>query len=900
MRIDEIRTLAGPNICSHRPALVMKLFLDELTGRESREFSDFNERLLDLLPGLREHHCAQERPGGFFERLESGTYFGHIIEHIALELTCLADIPVFHGKTRRLDESGCYNIYVEYKAEQGTKFLLCKAVDVVEALLRGEAFPLEETIIEAKKLVNRTELGPSTKSIVDAAIRRNIPWRRIGQGSLVQLGYGKYRKLIQASVTSQTSAVGVDISCDKALTKTLFHEASIPVPEGVVVESEGDAVIALMEIDKPVAVKPLNGSQGKGISLNLTTAAQVEHAFRLARQYSSNVIIEEMLTGHDYRVLVVNGRMVAASERIPAHIIGDGRHKIIQLIEIVNQDPERGDGHDKSLTRLTLDPLMMEFLREQDLTINSVPREGEVVYLRQCANLSTGGTARDVTEIVHPHVREICERAARTIGLDVCGIDLISHDIAEPLREGDAIVEINASPGLRMHCSPSEGSSRDVGEAIVETLFPLGFDGRIPIVSITGTNGKTTITRMIGKTLELDGKVVGVTTTDGIFINGKSIVHGDTTGPRSARTVLADPEVEVAVLETARGGIVRSGLGYDWSDVAIISNIRSDHLGQDGIESLDDLVYIKSLVAERVREGGTLVLNADDRLLAQLIDEPRVNRVPKQVVWYSLHPYNTLIHRHLAAGGTAYLYKHGWITEATGNSQQLIIRAEEIPITFDGAADFQIANVLAVTAACRAMGLSHERIAQALREFCADIHNTGRANLYQVQDGYVMIDYGHNPDAFAAMCNLAARWEDRSVTGIVGVPGDRNNQVIEESAQAAARGFEKIIVREDKDLRGRLSNEVVELLHRAILAENPECDCRLILDEIEAVETALQEMKPGEVVVIFYEKLDPILAVLDKFGAKPVDHIAEPSFDVVKTLKFRVIRNTPGQYARQA
>src|SRR5581483_6125102 len=687
MRIGEIRTLAGPNVYSHRPVLLMLLDLEGLSEKESREVHGFNERLRGLLPGLAEHHCSRGRPGGFVERLHEGTYFGHVVEHVALELTRLAGIPVIHGKTRQAGKRGRYRVIVEYKAEQGTKHLLRMAVELVEALLRDEPFPLGERIREAEKLVARTEPGPSTKALIEAAAERGIPTRRIGEGSLVQLGYGKHRRLVQAAMTSQTSAVAVDIASDKELTKSLLREAGIAVPEGTLVTSEAEAVAAVAELGAPVALKPFNGCQGKGVSLNLTSAAEVGEAFRLAQQYSPKAVVEQQFTGRDYRVLVVNGKMIAASERTPARVVGDGGRTIAELIEIINRRPERGDGHDRPLTRIAIDPALTEFLRRHGLDLSSVPREGETVYLCECANLSTGGTAKDVTEAVHPEVTAMCERAARLGGLDVCGIDLILDDIAGPVRDGNGIIEVNAAPGLRMHLAPSEGEGRDVGRAIVEMLYPNGSTGRVPIISITGTNGKTTITRMIGHTLAAAGNTVGMTTTDGIYVGGRRIVKGDMTGPRSARTVLADPAVDVAVLETARGG-----LGYDWSDVSIISNIRLDHIGQDGIESLDDLLYIKSLVAERVREGGTLILNADDERLAQLVENPRVGWVKRSVVYFSLHPPHVLIRRHLGAGGTAYLYRGGWIIEAAGGHETRIIRAADVPVTLNGAAGFQIAN----------------------------------------------------------------------------------------------------------------------------------------------------------------------------------------------------------------
>ena len=887
MKIGEIRTLAGPNIYSYRPVLLMTLDLEDLAGKESREWADFNERLLKLLPGLAEHHCSLGRAGGFIERLHEGTYFGHIVEHVALELTELAGVAVAHGKTRYTGEGDWYWVAIEYRAEQGTKYLLRVAVELVESLVGGEEFSLNERLEEARRIMARTELGPSARAIVDEAARRRIPWRRIGDESLILLGYGRHRRFIQAAMTDRTSAIGVDIASDKELTKRLLCEAGISVPDGKLVQSEAEAVTALAEIGVPAVVKPQNACQGKGVALNLNTPAQVAHAFRRASQYSPKVIVERQFMGRDYRVLVIDGQVVAASERIPARVEGDGDRTIRELIEMTNRDPRRGQDHETSLTRIEIDQPLIEYLDRAGLTLDSVPERGRSVQLRDCANLSTGGTARDVTESAHPEVVAMCERAARLIGLDICGIDLILSDIAAPLEPDTGIIEINAAPGLRMHVSPSEGQDRQVGQAIVDTLYPDGSTGRIPIISVTGTNGKTTITRMIGHLLSESGLTVGMTTTDGILIGGREVVKGDTTGPRSAQTVLADPAVEVAVLETARGGIVRGGLGYDWSDISIISNVRLDHFGQDGIKSLDDLLFIKSLVAERVREGGTLILNADDERLAQLMDDSRVKLLKKKVVYFSLHPPHVLIRRHRDAGGTAYLYQDGWIVEAADGSETKLVEAVGIPVTLNGAASFQLANLLAAVAAARAMGLSGEQIAASLKSFRADLHNAGRAGLYRVpvrnaaggpsreSNGYVLVDYGHNPDAFSTISQLAAAGEWSRITGIVGVPGDRDDSVIVSAGAVAAQGFQRIIIREDHDLRGRRSGEVAEMLRRAILNEAPDRECRVILDEIAALRTALRELGPDEILVIFYEKLDPVLSLLREFGAEPVQTVPQ-------------------------
>jgi cyanophycin synthetase len=875
MRIERIRNLAGPNIYTYRPALLMTLHLEDLAGRESRDLEGFNERLLTLLPGLSAHTCGRGYAGGFVERLTEGTYFGHVVEHAAIELTGLAGVGVHHGKTRAAGEPGVYNVVIEYKAERATEYLLRAAVEMVESLVRGEEFALEETLAEARRLVAYYELGPSTRAIVEAAERRRIPVQRLGTESLVQLGWGRHRRFIQAAMTDGTSAVAVEIAGDKDLTKTLLEQASIPVPSGKIVTTEEDALAALSELGAPVVIKPLDGRQGKGVSLNLSTPEEVLLAFHIAREYSSHVLVEELFEGRNYRVLVVGGRMVAASERMPCHVIGDGVHTIKRLIEIANLDPLRGEGHEKPLTQIVVDEIMHAYLAKAGRRLEDVPAAGELVFLRESINLSTGGVARDVTDEVHESVREMCERAARVIGMDVCGIDLVLSDITRPLAQASGgIIEVNAAPGLRMHHYPTEGRARDVGAAIVDMLFPDGTDGRIPVISVTGTNGKTTVTRMIGHVIGEAGTRVGVTTTDGIWIGGRRVASGDMTGPHSARTVLSDPTVEAAVLETARGGITRRGLGYDWSDVAVMTNIRPDHIGQDGIETLDDLVYIKSLVAERVRDGGTLILNADDEEVSRLLEIPRVREGEKRVVYFSAHENHVLIKRHLAAGGMGYFVRDGWVIEAEGDFERHVVDVTTVPATMGGMAKYQVSNVLAAIAACRAHGVGFERIAAALAGFRSDEHNPGRSNLYRVASGgYVLIDYGHNPDAFEAVCQTASRWEGRRVTGIIGVPGDRDNSVIEEAARVAARGFRRLIIKEDKDLRGRAPGEVAQMLCRAASMEAPGGECRIVLDETEALAEELSRLGEGDVLVMFYDKLAPVLELLESYGARPASGI---------------------------
>lgn len=624
-----------------------------------------------------------------------------------------------------------------------------------------------------------------------------------------------------------------------------------------------------------MVVKPVNGRQGQAVSLEVSTAEEMKVAFEAAKKFSSAVLIEEMFVGRNYRVVIVGGRMVAASERLLPRVIGDGVNAIRDLIAIENRNPLRGDGHEKPLTKIKVDSDVLSHLQHAGMSLDTLPQRGEHVILSNRSNLSIGATAQDVTDIVHPTIARMCERAARLVGLDVCGVDLVIPDIAEPMTSG-GVIELNASPGLRMHHFPSAGIPREVGDAVVEAIFPPDAPSRIPIISTTGTNGKTTVTRMIGHVLSGTGLCVGMTTTDGVYVGGEQVVEGDTTGPQSAQVVLSDPAVDVAVLETARGGILRRGLGYDWSDIGIMTNISDDHVGQDGIESVEDVLYIKSLVAERVKEGGTLILNADDEHLAKLMDCERVNRVPKKAVYFAVNEDNPLIRSHLQSGGTAYFARKHALIESVGDMQHTLADTSMLPVVMNGAADFQVANLLAAIAACRIFGVEQGVLLKSLINFSSWANNPGRANLYRLNGGHVMVDYGHNTEAFHAICRMTSNWRDRQVTGIVTVPGDRDDALIDRAARAAAQGFNKVIVREDHDLRGRKRGDIASIFCRAIREVSPATECEVILDEIEALRQAVSRMVKGEVIVVFYEKLQPIQAALQDLAAQPVVSLPPP------------------------
>ena len=871
MRIRKIRTLDGPNVFHSRPVLKMTLDIGPLEDTDSSYHPEFVDRLIATLPGLHKHRCSKGYEGGFIERLRTGTWMAHIVEHMSLELSDRAGISVGFGKTVMTDERGVYDVAVAYQNESAMRELLRVTVEFADHLFCDQPYPLDERIAAVREIAEDTALGPSTRAIYDAAKRQNVPVRRLNEGALLQLGYGSKRKLVESTVSSNTSHIAVEIAGDKDLTKALLQKASVPVPAGEVVRTREAAVEAALALGFPVVIKPLDGNHGRGVTLHVSSPEDAVLAFDNAQHHSSRVIVEQMLEGRDYRVVVVGGKLVAASERVPAHVIGDGEHTIHELIDQENANPLRGDGHAKALTKLDAEAAV-PFVVRRGLTLASIPAAGEQVLLRDTGNISTGGVARDVTDVVHPAVRSICERAARTIGLDICGLDLIMPDIAQPFTARSGIIELNAGPGIRMHHHPQQGTPRNVGKAIVGMLYPNDDNGRIPIVSITGTNGKTTVTRMITHVLAESGCTVGMTTTDGIHIAGEQIASGDTTGPWSARLVLSDTSVQAAVLETARGGIVRSGLGYDWSDISIMTNIQPDHIGQDGIHDLEDILHIKSVVAERVREGGTLILNADDPLLSTLMERSYMQRLPREIVYFSLQGNNPLVLRHLDAGGTAYIRRDGVLLECHGNEWRILANAVDIPLTMHGTASFQVANCLSAIAACRAYGLSAEFVVASLARFRNSSENRGRANLYSVKDGYVLVDYGHNIGAFHAICDMTSSWHGVCVTGVIAVPGDRSDELINEAARVMACGFDKLIIREDDDKRGRKPGEIATLLHTTIQQHYPDLNVQVVLDEEQAYAHAIENMRHGEVIVLFYDDYAHVEEVLQRFQAKSVEY----------------------------
>jgi cyanophycin synthetase len=920
VHLDYVRHLSGPNVFTAAPVSLARLELDQLTGRESTEFPGFTERLVMALPGLRAHHCAAGRPGGFTDALRRGTYFGHVVEHVMLELSALAGRDVHLGRTMWAGADGRYDVMTQCPVDEpddsAVPAELCQlAITTVNNLISKNRPDLTGPIEAIAAQVERECLGPSTAAIAAAARRRGIPVRRVGGLSMLRLGYGVYRRLVSAAMTEQTSALGVDIAGDKVLAKKFLDRAGIPVPAGVVAHSAAQAAQALDQLGPPVVIKPQNGNHGKCVTVGVRTPAQAEQAYRRAAAGADSgaVVVESYVPGHDYRVLVIDGQVVAAAELCPPTVIGDGARSIEELVEEINADPRRGHGHSRALTKIIIDDVALTHLAAAGFVPGSVPAAGQRVSLRQNGNLSTGGTSRDVTDRVHHDVAEMCRRAACATGLDICGVDLRLADIEAPLFSGShpgggppaAVLEVNACPGLRMHLTPAQGQPRDVAEAIIDRLYPPGAKSRIPIVAVTGTNGKTTTARMIAHILRQSGWRTGLSCTDGVYVGDRCVLEADASGPRSAEMVLDDTSVEAAVLETARGGIVRRGLGYDQADVAVITNIGSDHLGDDGIDDLDELISVKSLVAERLAAGGNLVLNAADQSAASVADRPAVRRNAPVVRYFSVAPGCGVIERHKRAGGICYEVCDGQFTETEGGRQKVIMDVSELPGAFGGLARHVVANALAATAACRAIGVPAKNIRAALSGFAPAQANPGRGNLYAVParpaapaepagppetagpagtagPSPLLVDYGHNAAALLATGELVATvWGGAPVVAVT-LPGDRRDDLVAESAEAIATWFGRVVIYEDADLRGRTPGQMRDLIATAMRAVRPDIEIR----HAHGAQPALREavtLADGAPVLFIYEKLSVARAALDALGATPWPAGAGPIEDPAVT-----------------
>lgn len=859
MKILEIREYRGKNIYTHYPAVKITIDLEELAELWTDEVPGFAENLSRLIPSLAEHYCTRNRKGGFLERLKEGTMFGHVIEHVSLELQSMLGHNVSYGKTMNTKTDGVYDIVIEVGVMEAGIEAVRRAISIIKMVIEEGDCNLQQELQKLTETIDRYGYGISTSAIVNECKRRDIPVLSLGAGSLLQLGNGIYQKRVQATITGLTPSIGVDIACDKALTKRMLAETGIPVPEGIVAKTEENALSAFNVLGGSVVIKPYNGNQGKGVSLNLHNTAEIITAFKLAKNYSDQIIVEKYISGKHYRVLIIGDKVAAVAQRLPAYVEGDGIHNIEELVNIANNDSLRGDGHEKPLTKIKIDGNVLLVLAKQKIGLDFVPVPGQKVCLRENANLSTGGTAIDVTEEVNREINKLAIRAARTIGLDVAGIDIVCEDITKPLDGQGAVIEVNAAPGFRMHLRPSSGTPRDVALDFVEYLFPPGTSARIPIISITGTNGKTTTTRLVAYVIAQWGKCVGLTTTGGTYVGNECLLKGDNTGPISAQAVLRDPRVEVAVLETARGGILRAGLGYDKAHVGVITNISEDHLGISGIQDLGQLAMVKALVAEALEKGGCAVLNADDYWCKEI-----AKRVKENIILFSVNEENILIRRHLATGQKAFFIRKGNLTYAHGEKWQTILPVKDVAIGLKGLVGFNIANALAAAAACCSIGVPMPVIKQGLKNFGLETsHNPGRCQFYHIGEVRIILDYGHNAVAFQSVLSVANKIKSQRVIGVIGVPGDRRDEDIRYSGSVAGDFLDYCIIKEDRDLRGRAPGETASLIREGLENKGYESGrIEVILNEVQAVCSALSKSKPGDVVVVFYEELAPLQRLL--------------------------------------
>ncbi|HAG85111.1 MAG TPA: cyanophycin synthetase [Cyanobacteria bacterium UBA12227] len=871
MKILKIQTLRGPNYWSIRrhKLIVMRLDLEELADKPSNKISGFYEGLVKVLPSLDDHFCSPGVRGGFLSRVREGTMMGHIIEHVALELQEMTGMRVGFGRTRETATPGIYQVVFEYVDEQAGRYAARAAVRLCQSIVDTGTYPqseLDQDLKDLQELARDGALGPSTEAIVKEAEARGIPWMPLSARAMIQLGYGIYQKRIQATLSDHSTILGVELACDKEGTKQILRDAGVPVPHGTVIQYLEDLENAIEGVGGyPIVIKPLDGNHGRGITIDIRNWNEAEKAYDTARDISRAVIVERYYRGFDHRVLVINGKVVAVGQRIPAHVVGNGESTVQELIDLTNLDPNRGEGHDNVLTKITVDHTSLALLDRQGYSLDTVLRKGEICYLRATANLSTGGIAVDRTDDIHPENIWLAERIAKIIGLDIAGIDVVTQDITKPLRDVDGVVvEVNAAPGFRMHVCPSQGLPRNVAAPVLDMLFPPGKPNRIPIISITGTNGKTTTTRLIAHIYKHTGQVVGYTTTDGIYIGDHVVEKGDTTGPQSAQVILKDPTVEVAVLETARGGILRSGLAFEMSDIGVVLNVAADHLGIGDIDTIEQMAHLKSVVAEAVSPYGYAILNADDPLVAAMAEQ-----VKGHVAYFSMNPENEVVKSHTRQGGLAAVYEHGYLSILRGDWALRIEQAIHVPVTMMGMAPFMIANALAASLAAFAQGVPIEAIRAALTTFRASVDQTpGRMNLFNLGRYHALVDYAHNPAGYEAVGGFVVNWPGERI-GIVGGPGDRRDQDFIELGKLAARIFDRIIVKEDEDLRGRPSGEAAELICKGIAQEKPDHQYEIILNEAEAINSGLDRAATGGLVVIFPESVTSAIRLIEARSPLP-------------------------------
>jgi cyanophycin synthetase len=854
MKILDVNIFEGRNIYSHKKCIRMDLDLEGYCETPSNKIKNFNDRLIALLPELKKHRCGIDEEQGFFKRLQEGTYLAHVCEHSIIAIQNMIGINIKYGKAREIQGDRYYIIF-QYEYKNTALEVARLAVDMVNTLCANSDFDIAPRMENLKTVLANEQLGPSTIAICNEAKKRGIPVLRVGERSMFQLGYGKDSKMIEATICSDTSGLGIDIACDKLLTKELLFNQCIPVARGGKVQNSLDLLMKAESIGYPVVLKPRYGNQGKGVFVNINSEKQALEAYSILSKSYNDVMIEKHIKGRDFRVCVVDGKVVAVSERIPPYVIGDGESTVRALINQVNMDDRRGSGHEKPLTKVKFDEALLAYIGKHGYNLDSVLPKDYKLVLRENANLSTGGIATDYTDSICEENKQICIRAAKAVGLNICGIDVCCEDISVPLNHKGSIIEVNAAPGIRMHHHPYVGKERNVAGAIVDMMFKEK-KYNMPIVSITGTNGKTTTTRLIAHTLSLAGYNVGMTTTGGIYINNKCIDKGDTTGYTSAMTILTNKEVNAAVLETARGGIIKKGLAYDLADVGVITNITEDHLGLDGVNTIEDLAKVKALVGEAVKEEGYVVLNADDRMSLTVID-----RMKSKIIFFSKDKDNIILRENINNGGLGVYCFNNYIYVENSENAVPLAKLDKVSITMKGKLKYNIENAMAAAAALIGLKIDNSLIRKGLTSFhCNEEQNPGRFNMFNLNGTTVILDYGHNIEGYKAVLEGIKAMKHKRLIGVIGVPGDRLDSNIHQVGNISGNYFDHIYIKEDKDKRGRQNGEVAQLLEEGVKSSKFSTkNLEIILDEVEALQTAIDKSRPGDIIITFFEEYEPLL-----------------------------------------
>lgn len=872
MKLIKEKVYEGRNIYSHKKCIRLDLDLEGLCETPTKDIPNFNFNLIKILPELNKHRCGIDEEGGFVKRLNEGTYLAHVCEHIIIAIHNILGLDISYGKAREIEGDRYYVIF-QYEYKRTGLAIGRLSVDLINSMIKQIPINFKERMELIEVIMKEEMAGPSTQAICEAAKKKNLPILRLGESGIYQIGYGKYAKIFGATIGNDTRCIGVDISCDKLLTKELLDCQYIPVARGEKVYDTISLIQASERIGYPLVLKPQYGNKGKGVILNIQNERELLIAYKKLSEDFKDIIIEEYIKGNDYRVCVVDYKVVAVSKRVPPFVVGDGKHNIKDLIRIVNADPRRGESHEKPLTKIKIDENLLNCLTKKGLNISDIPKEGEKVFLRENANLSTGGIGIDCTDEICSENIDICIRCAKALGLDICGIDLCTEDISKSLKNNGVVVEVNAAPGIRMHHHPYSGKSRDVATTIVDMMFK-NTPATIPVISVTGTNGKTTTTRLVSHVLSMIGYNVGMSTTSGISIGQRYIDYGDDTGPDSARTVLLNRDVEVAVLETARGGIVRSGLAYDLADVGVITNITEDHLGIDEIETMEDLCFVKSLVVEAIKPNGYAVINADDEYSLTIL-----NRIKSKIIFFSLNKSNEYIIKNIQAGYPVVYVDEGVIYVENNFKKYMICDVEDVPITRKGVLKYNIYNAMAAVSALVGIDVDYCIISKGLKSFLGnDFDNPGRFNEYDINGIKVILDYGHNLDGYKCVIDGLKNIPHRKLIGVIGVPGDRKDDSIIKVGRLCGDAFDTIIIKEDKDKRGRELGEVAKILESSVLINKKRQEVKIIIDELEAFKKAINIAVKGDIVIVFFEKYDRLLAYIneinnEKLSAKKIAEI---------------------------